>query len=372
MKHGITATTAGDLGDVFSGVLGVLSSIPGKHTLLLKDTVAGEHRTKGIVARAKLVIPLAQIQPYIYECCVWQEGDDKPDWHSCDFRKGFHSGNANLLDAHMGHALSVGITGTRFKGETAWLSCDRDPRAAGRVVINRSPRYNNLLFRWDEVVRHYGRRLLFVGLPQEHHAFESVFGPVERVEARDFLEVARLIRGSELFIGNQSACLSVAEGLKHPRIAECCLSPADTVYPGSTGAQYVFDGTMTLPGFDGLPDLDVPSSTLRTISMNVREVPPGCWQYRQDTQAKKADLVHSTALHLACDVSRHYGIDKELALSEVYRQNFERCPNHFARQINTGQFSTASLALQNAGITGHPVQLLMQGKITQSAFTTNP
>lgn len=364
MKQGITATSAGDLGDVFSGVLGVLSSIPGKHTLLLKDTVAGEHRTKGIVARAKLVIPLAEAQPYIQSCRVWSESDEKPDWHSCLFRSGWHSTSATLLDAHMGHALSLGVTGTRFRGETAWLTCDADSRAHGRVVVNRSPRYNNSMFRWDAVQKKYGKRLLFVGLPEEHRAFVSSYGDIEHLGVRDFLEIARLIRGSLLFIGNQSACLSVAEGLKHPRIAECCLSPADTVYPGDTQGQYVFEGSMVLPGFDGEEETRVPSTAFRNISMDVREMPPGCWQYRHDAGSKKADITHSTPQHLAREVSKKYGIDKDAAYDAVIKQNFRRCPSHFAKQINLGQFSVAQSALRNAGFTDHPVLRILNGQIT--------
>jgi ADP-heptose:LPS heptosyltransferase len=48
---------------------------------------------------------------------------------------------------------------------------------------------------------------------------------LEWVRVRDFLELAELIAGCKLFIGNQSFPYSLAEGLKVPRILE--LDPAD-------------------------------------------------------------------------------------------------------------------------------------------------
>lgn len=355
---GLIVDSSGDIGDIAAGVLGVLSSIPGRHTLLLKDTVVGEHRTKGIVKRAHLVIPLVLAQPYIMDCRVWD--GEKVAWHSCQFRQGFHSTHETLLAAHMGHALKVGITQNRFKGETPWLTANPDTSANGRVVIGRSPRYQNRMFKWEQVVKKYQKEIIFLGLPEEHRSFCQLFGEVEYRPVKDFLEAARLIAGSALFIGNQSAFMTVAEGLKVRRIQEACLNPSDCVYPGDTGAQYVFDGSMVLPGLNGEPETYVPSTAFSLDQLSLREIPPRGWLY--EGQDKKVH-VHSTPKHLARLVSKAYGISGERAYDEVIKQNIKRAPRHFARQINLAEFTNAITALSSAGITDHPVLRMAGGEI---------
>ena len=56
---------------------------------------------------------------------------------------------------------------------------------------------------------------------------------------KNFLEVAQLIAGSKLFIGNQSAPYAVAEGLKHNSILEVTLPSPDCIYERDNG-RYCF------------------------------------------------------------------------------------------------------------------------------------
>ena len=80
------------------------------------------------------------------------------------------------------------------------------------AVISRSLRYHNPLFPWKEVLARYGRDAVFVGHPEEHRAFTADYGPVPLRTCRDLLEVAQVIKGSWLFIGNQSAPAAIALG----------------------------------------------------------------------------------------------------------------------------------------------------------------
>ena len=65
--------------------------------------------------------------------------------------------------------------------------------------------------------------MVFVGSPDEHFAFQQYAGPVSYHHTPDYLELAQVIAGADLFIGNQSSPFWVAEGLKAPTVLEVCL-----------------------------------------------------------------------------------------------------------------------------------------------------
>jgi hypothetical protein len=57
-------------------------------------------------------------------------------------------------------------------------------------------------------------------MPKEHEAFTKTVGPIEHYPTADYLELARVIAGCSLFIGNQSCPYAMAEGLKKNAILE--------------------------------------------------------------------------------------------------------------------------------------------------------
>jgi SAM-dependent methyltransferase len=101
------------------------------------------------------------------------------------------------------------------------LTVDRPEHIPGKpVLIHRSPRWQNPVFPWRKVLDLHGSRCIFVGLPSEHEAFVKEFGPVPFRPTKNFLELARLIAGCELYIGNQSAPYAIAEAMKHNAVLE--------------------------------------------------------------------------------------------------------------------------------------------------------
>ena len=89
----------------------------------------------------------------------------------------------------------------------------------------------------------HGRRLL----PEEHAAFSSAFGDVPHHPTADFLELARVIAGCKLFVGNSSSPYAIAEALKKPVVQEVATYTPTTVFL-RTGATLGFDGSVALPG----------------------------------------------------------------------------------------------------------------------------
>lgn len=105
-----------------------------------------------------------------------------------------------------------------------WLSnmAVIDKSAEGKILINRTERYNNMLISYH-FLKKYGDNVLFVGLPEEHTLFCQQNGlKIERLECKDFFEISFAMKACKLFIGNQSACFQIAEGLKIPRVLEVC------------------------------------------------------------------------------------------------------------------------------------------------------
>jgi hypothetical protein len=121
------------------------------------------------------------------------------------------------------------------------LHVSESVRAAGRVVVARSNRYHNGLFPWERVRRVYGEKMLFVGLENEHELFERENGQIEYAPTNDLLELAELIAGADMFIGNQSCPMWIAFGLGKRIIQETwlggpnsCVPKANAIYTRTT------------------------------------------------------------------------------------------------------------------------------------------
>jgi ADP-heptose:LPS heptosyltransferase len=96
--------------------------------------------------------------------------------------------------------------------EEPWLTVPR-PRRAARVLLHRSARYHKWAFPWPRAYEKYRREAAVVGTPEEHRDFCAYLGPLPYIPTPTFLDLAEVIAGCELFVGNQSAPRAVALGL---------------------------------------------------------------------------------------------------------------------------------------------------------------
>lgn len=93
-----------------------------------------------------------------------------------------------------------------------------------KVMINFTQRYRNYLTNYY-FLKNYQDSIVFVGLRKERDLFCSMFDlEIELLEVDNFYELAQYMYNSKFFLGNQSFCFQLAEGLKVPRILET--SPA--------------------------------------------------------------------------------------------------------------------------------------------------
>jgi hypothetical protein len=145
--------------------------------------------------------------------------------HNLDrFRELFVGHPGNYVDTY---AEAFGITDPKIKQEIRtqpWLTVEPKTIPNKQYVINRTLRWcpRTLSPAWQSWLEEgVPEQSVFVGTPEEHTVFERVTGwSIDYYPTKDLLELAKVIKGSEQFIGNQSVALSLAIGLGHPYACE--------------------------------------------------------------------------------------------------------------------------------------------------------
>ena len=110
------------------------------------------------------------------------------------------------------------------------------PTYAADIVVNRSLRYHDKEEIDWSLLQYYD--VLFLGFEEEYIKFCEIakFKP-KFFYCFDALDMASLIMGSKLFIGNQSFGFALAEAMKHPRILEIYYR-ADNCRPNGKDGYY--------------------------------------------------------------------------------------------------------------------------------------
>ena len=134
--------------------------------------------------------------------------------HNLDrFRPMFVGHPGNYVDIY---ATVFGIrdVGTQtMMRNTAWLEV-KNPKRIARTVINRTNRWlpPQLGPAWSE--SDWAKDAVFIGLANEYTDFVRATGyDIEHYPTQSMLDMAEVIAGADLFIGNQSSALSLAIGL---------------------------------------------------------------------------------------------------------------------------------------------------------------
>lgn len=314
----MTFRTSGDLGDTIYA-LPILKAIPGRHSMFFVDRPG---ITRPLTPRMGLLKPLFEAQDYIEEVIATEQN---PDFDIVPFRR-FHSAITTLVDAQLNEVNSYAAEPIKVDTTQPWLNIDDFECLKGKIIIARSPRYNNPYFPWRKIVQHYGDRLLFVGIDDEYSSFCFVNGKVNRIKVSNYLELAKLIKGAELFIGNQSSPMAVAIGLGVPFIQESCLEQPDCIF-NRKNSQYVSDGACILPDIDGSGELKIEKTYKPVYSGNRNIVPPGYWQY-SGLPPSNHFMVQSRL------IAQKEGIGNKEAEDKLYEFNVNRIPEFFANETN--------------------------------------
>ena len=102
----------------------------------------------------------------------------------------------------------------------SWLEVELNNDYSDKIVINYTQRHRNHILNYF-FLKPYQDRIIFSGLKKERDIFCENWGlDIPLLEVNDFLELAKVIKGCKLFMGNASMCFQLAEAMKVPRILE--------------------------------------------------------------------------------------------------------------------------------------------------------
>lgn len=200
---------AGDAGDIIYSLPVVRFMGGGDFYLQAADFT----RVKMTPERVGMFKRLLEAQYYIREVKFHYGRATSVDLNFFRTRMTEHLWDETLVEMH---CRAFGVPETEL--DKPWIYAE--PRREADVIINLTPRYRNREFPWKEVYLKYGSRAAFVGSKDEHAQFVAHYGPIPHCDTKDLMDVAMVIKGSKLFIGNQSCPLAIAHAMCHPTFCE--------------------------------------------------------------------------------------------------------------------------------------------------------
>lgn len=237
----------GDRGDIIAG-LPVIRHFGGGLLYIEASTYTREMLTPDKWCGLDRIL---KAQPYISDVQPWNRQSvsyNLNDWRAKLFkavRIGTHK-DKSLVDWQL-EQFGIPLTAK----DTAWLTIE--PRKIARVVFNRTGTgrsqhhvYHNPDFPWHYVWSKYKKNAVFVGLPEEHEVFCATCGQIPHVQTKDLYEAAQVISGCDLFVGNQSCCFWLAEGMKKRIVLEVWKAGPNCLIP-RPGVVHGWDRKVELP-----------------------------------------------------------------------------------------------------------------------------
>lgn len=213
----------GDFGDIL-GFLPTIRALGGGHLCIGHKPHPGKGhpgfgRESMRGARYEAILPLLLEQPYIYGA-RWTDDFAGVTHDASSFRLS-PRGDDNLAQWQARH-FKVTIS------EEPWLIAEPDERFRGRTIIARSARYHEISFPWPRIMRE-NPDALFVGLPDEHAAFQHRYGEIEYLMTHDLWELACAMAASKMVVSNQTAAFWLAIGLGVDTIQETYSPHPDSI-----------------------------------------------------------------------------------------------------------------------------------------------
>jgi hypothetical protein len=221
-----SAVISGDIGDVCYSMAAVKAL--GVETVYLnvnpKYKLRGIGQTKFNEKGALMLKPLIESQPYIKEVKLYD--GEKVDYNLDLFRM---IGDLTYQNLCLSMLKTFGCSPEEIKKQ--WLFVE--PKASGKpVLINKTDRYLNNNVDWNAFLETYGEFMAFVGIQSEYDSFIQEYKcDIPFFPTSNFLELAQLISGCSIFIGNQSSPYAIAEGLKKDTIQIVCDECPNCIFP---------------------------------------------------------------------------------------------------------------------------------------------
>lgn len=161
---------------------------------------------------------LLKKQPYIkgieYHQLVYNDWQNlEVDFNLDKFREFDH----NVYTVFECHVKAFNL---QFEFTDPWLF-NIEPFHVADIVINDTgaARFPGNSLDWS-VLKPYADRCVFLGEKSEYDEFCAKRFELRKFDLREALEFAQVIKGSKMYVANQSSGLAMAEGMKHPRFAD--------------------------------------------------------------------------------------------------------------------------------------------------------
>jgi hypothetical protein len=180
----------------------------------------------------EMLTPLLTTQPRIASCSIHQP-TEKIDVDMDLMR----SHPINMGAGHIARWYFY-VFGVNADLGKPWLFAKEDETVKDHIVIARSQRYHAPGIDYSFLKKY--NQLTFVGVEQEWKEMREMIPKLDYRPVKDFLELAQVINGSKLFIGNQSFPFSIAEGLKTKRILEVYWRAPNVIPEGANGYDFYF------------------------------------------------------------------------------------------------------------------------------------
>jgi hypothetical protein len=128
------------------------------------------------------------------------------------------------------------IFGVHYPLDQPWITVDPDSTFSNAIVVARSQRYHapGIDYRF---LRQYPE-VYFIGLADEYKDIKKQVPHIHHRPVTNFLEMARIIAGCGLFIGNQSFSYALAEAMKVKRLLEWYFLTPNVMVDGPQGFDF--------------------------------------------------------------------------------------------------------------------------------------
>lgn len=212
---------SGDMGDLIYG-FAVIKAL-GAGTLFISSDNRHPYPTRNRVIPTPQWVgslaSLANMQDYIWNTQWTHALPFSADYDLNKFRDYFLRPGFNKHDSLF--ALQQREFSANHPEDLPWLRVDAENQIAP-IVVNRTQRYHNDYFPWKELVQKYGNQMIFVGQLEEYRDFTAYCGStaIGWQPTPNLADLARVIAGAKVFIGNQSTPMAIALGLGKNTITE--------------------------------------------------------------------------------------------------------------------------------------------------------
>lgn len=189
---------------------------------------------------------LLETQKYLYSVKLYSK--EKIDINLSKYRK-----NPNIDKQHLAISHLQCINGN-YDLSKPWMS-GMESKNISPIVVQRTTRYHDLNNIDYSVLQKFKDQVVFVGHDFDYRDFKRRYGSIPRYKCKDILEIAEVINGCKVFIGNQSIGFALAEAIKKRRFLEVC-ELKNNCLPNSSNGYTIFNEDLLNKSLLGI---DIPS-----------------------------------------------------------------------------------------------------------------